>query len=120
MAGMKVRKGDTVQVITGKDKGLKGKVIKALPHTGRVIVEGVNRVTRHTKTGQGIRGAKTGGLVVQEASIDASNVMVIDSDGKPARIRKRRDTVDKRRPDGTTYRGTRGVRVSARNDKELS
>ncbi len=120
MAHMKVRKGDTVQVISGKDKGLKGKVIKAIPTERRVIVEGVNRVSRHTKTGQGLRGAKSGGIVVQEASIDVSNVMVVDSDGKPARVRVRRDAVDKSRTDGTTYPGTRGVRVSARNDKELS
>lgn len=119
MAAMKIRKGDTVQVISGKDKGLKGKVIKAIPSSSRVIVEGVARVTRHTRTGQGMRGAKTGGLVVQEASIHVSNVMVVDEDGKATRVRKRREAVDKRRPDGTTYAGTRGVRVSARNGKEL-
>lgn len=120
MAGMNVRKGDLVQVITGKDRGLKGKVIKSIPSTGKVIVEGVSRVKRHTKTGQGPRGSKSGGIVVQEAPIDMSNVMVIDSDGKPARLRRRRDDVEKLRSDGTTYSATRGVRISARNDKELS
>ena len=58
MAGLKVRKGDTVQVISGKDKGVKGKVIKTLPEQNRVIVEGVNRVKRHTKPGQGAGGAR--------------------------------------------------------------
>ncbi|MDP3972102.1 MAG: 50S ribosomal protein L24 [Candidatus Nanopelagicales bacterium] len=116
---MKIRQGDTVQVITGKDKGLQGKVIKSIPAKRRVIVEGVNRVTRHTKTGQGLRGAKSGGIVVQEASIDVSNVMVVDSDGKPTRVRKQRESVDKSRRDGTTYSGTRGKRVSARNEKDL-
>lgn len=120
MAGMHVRKGDTVQIIAGKDKGAKGKVIKADPVTRRVIVEGANRVKRHTKTGQGIRGAKSGGIVVQEASVDASNVMVVDSDGKPTRVGRRRDTVDKLRADGTTYQATRGVRVSLRNSKDIS
>ncbi len=119
MAGMKIRSGDTVQVIAGKDKGVKGKVIKAIPAEGRVIVEGVSRVKRHTKTGQGIRGSKSGGIIVQEASIDASNVMVVDSDGKATRVAKRREKADKRRPDGTTYSATRGVRVSVRNSKDI-
>ena len=65
MAGLKVRKGDTVQVISGKDKGVKGKVIKTLPEQNRVIVEGVNRVKRHTKPGQGAGGARTGGIIVR-------------------------------------------------------
>lgn len=121
MAGakLKVRKGDTVLVITGKDKGVKGKVIKTIPDEQKIIVEGVNRVKRHTKVGQGPRGAKTGGIVVQEAAIHVSNVMVIDSDGKGTRIKKRREEVEKNRPDGTTYAATRGVRVSARNDKDI-
>ena len=119
MAGLKVRKGDTVLVISGKDKGVKGKVIKTIRDEDRIIVEGVNRVKRHTKVGQGARGAKTGGIIVQEASIHVSNVMVLDSDGKPTRVSKRRDDVEKNRPDGSTYTGSRGVRVSARNGKEI-
>ena len=112
MAGLKVRKGDTVQVISGKDKGVKGKVIKTLPEQNRGIVEGVNRVKRHTKAGQGAG--------VQEASIHVSNVMVVDEDGKATRVRKRRETVDKNRTDGTAYTGTRGVRVSVRSGKDIS
>ena len=82
-------------MISGKDKGVKGKVIKTLPEQNRVIVEGVNRVKRHTKAGQGAGGARTGGIIVQEASIHVSNVMVVDEDGKATRVRKRRETVYK-------------------------
>jgi large subunit ribosomal protein L24 len=119
MAALKIRKGDTVLVITGKDKGVKGKVIKTYPAENRVLVEGVNRVKRHTKPGQGAAGSKAGGIIVQEASVHVSNVMLVDGDGKATRVRKRRETVDKNRPDGTNYAGTRGVRVSARSGKDI-
>lgn len=115
-----VKTKDEVIVISGKDKGVKGKVIKTLPEQNRVIVEGVNRVKRHTKAGQGAGGARTGGIIVQEASIHVSNVMVVDEDGKATRVRKRRETVDKNRTDGTAYTGTRGVRVSVRSGKDIS
>ncbi len=82
-ARMHVKKGDTVLVISGKDKGVTGKVIVAYPEQQRVLVEGVNRIKKHTKVGQSARGAKTGGIVTQEASIHVSNVMlVVDADGK--------------------------------------
>jgi large subunit ribosomal protein L24 len=90
---MKVKKGDTVQVIAGKDKGARGKVIAAIPKQDRVIVEGVNRVKKHTRVSTNARGARTGGIVTQEAAIHVSNVMVIDSDGKPTRIGYRKDDV---------------------------
>ncbi|GIF48460.1 LSU ribosomal protein L24P [Asanoa ferruginea] len=83
---MKVKKGDTVVVIAGKDKGAKGKVISALPRQDKVIVEGVNRVKKHERIRTTQRGAKTGGIVTQEAPIHVSNVMVVDSDGKPTRV----------------------------------
>ena len=82
---MKIKKGDTVKVLTGKDRNSIGKVIAVYPETERVLVEGVNRVTRHTKAGQSARGARTGGLVVQEAAIHVSNVAVVDPDDKKAR-----------------------------------
>ena len=88
---MKIKKGDTVQVIAGKDKGAKGKVIQAYPDTQRVLVEGVNRIKKHTRISRTQRGAQSGGIVTQEATIDVSNVMVIDSDGKPARAGYRTD-----------------------------
>ncbi|AIJ20755.1 MULTISPECIES: 50S ribosomal protein L24 [Amycolatopsis] len=83
---MKVKKGDTVVVIAGKDKGAKGKVIKAYPERQRVLVEGVNRIKKHTRISQTQRGAQSGGIVTQEAPIHVSNVMVVDSDGKPTRV----------------------------------
>ena len=83
---MKIKKGDTVVVIAGKDKGAKGKVIAAYPRQDKVLVEGVNRVKKHTRISTTQRGAKTGGIVTQEAPIHVSNVQVLDSDGKPTRI----------------------------------
>jgi large subunit ribosomal protein L24 len=83
---MKVKKGDTVLVIAGKDKGAKGRVIAAYPRLDKVLVEGVNRVKKHTRVRTTQRGAKTGGIVTQEAPIHVSNVMVLDADGNPTRI----------------------------------
>jgi large subunit ribosomal protein L24 len=81
--GMKIKKGDRVIVVSGKDKGVTGKVIEAYPDTQRVLVEGVNRIKKHTKVGQSTRGAKTGGIVTQEASVHVSNVMLlVEVDGK--------------------------------------
>jgi large subunit ribosomal protein L24 len=81
--GMRIKKGDRVIVVSGKDKGVTGKVIEAYPTTQRVLVEGVNRIKKHTKIGQSTRGAKTGGIVTQEASVHVSNVMlVVEIDGK--------------------------------------
>ena len=105
---MKVKKGDTVVVIAGKDKGAKGKVIQAYPERNRVLVEGVNRIKKHTRITQTQRGAQSGGIVTQEAAIHVSNVMVVDSDGKPTRIGYRVD-------DETGKR----VRISKRNGKDI-
>jgi large subunit ribosomal protein L24 len=104
---VKVKKGDTVLVIAGKDKGARGKVIAAYPKLHKVLVEGVNRVKKHTRIQTTQRGAKTGGIVTQEAPIHVSNVMVIDSEGQPTRVGYRRD--DEGRP----------VRVSRRSGKDL-
>ncbi len=88
---MKVKKGDTVLVVAGKDRGVKGKVIAAVPNSDRVIVEGVNRVKKHEKLTTTGRGAKAGGITTQEASVHVSNVMVVDDDGKATRVGYRRD-----------------------------
>ncbi|MBF9131455.1 50S ribosomal protein L24 [Plantactinospora sp. S1510] len=88
---MKVKKGDTVIVIAGKDKGAKGKVIAAYPRQDKILVEGVNRVKKHTRIRTTQRGAKTGGIVTQEAAIHVSNVQVVDSDGNPTRVGYRID-----------------------------
>ncbi len=83
MAKMHVKKGDTVLIISGKDRGVTGKVIAAYPREQRVLVEGVNRIRKHTKIGQTTRGTKTGGIVTQEAPIHVSNVMpVVEAEGK--------------------------------------
>ena len=115
MAKFRIKKGDTVQVLTGKDKGSTGKVIAVYRETDRVLVEGVNRVTRHTKAGQTARGSRTGGLVVQEAPIHVSNVAVVDpTDKKPTRIKTRVETVER---DGR-QKASR-TRVSVRSGKDL-
>ena len=100
---MNIKKGDTVKVIAGKDKGAEGKVIQVLREEQRVIVEGVNRIKRHTKVvNQGGRAGTTGGIITAEAPIHVSNVMLVEGDGV-TRIGFRRDEVTKRRPDGSTY-----------------
>jgi large subunit ribosomal protein L24 len=95
MAGLFVKRDDTVVVIAGKDKGARGKVLVTLPAANRVIVEGVNRVKKHTKVTQTTRGAQTGGIVTQEAPVHASNVQVVcPRCGKPTRIGHRKQTDD--------------------------
>jgi large subunit ribosomal protein L24 len=108
---MKVKKGDTVQVIAGKDKGAKGKVIQAYPDRDRVLVEGVNRIKKHTRITQNQRGSQSGGIITTEAPIHVSNVMVCDSDGKPTRIAKKL-------VEGEGGKSRR-VRISKRNGKEI-
>jgi large subunit ribosomal protein L24 len=88
---VKIKKGDTVVVIAGKDKGAKGKVIAAYPTRDKVLVEGVNRIKKHERIRTSQRGAKTGGIVTQEAAIHVSNVQLLDSDGKPTRVGYRFD-----------------------------
>jgi large subunit ribosomal protein L24 len=105
---MKVHKGDTVLVISGKDKGAKGKVLHAYPERNKILVEGVNRIKKHTAVSRNERGAQSGGIVTQEAAIHVSNVMVIDSDGSPTRIGYRVDEESGKK-----------VRVSKKNGKDI-
>jgi large subunit ribosomal protein L24 len=95
---MRIRKGDRVMVMAGRDKTLTGKVMKVDPVRGRVLVEGANRVKRHEKVRPPQRGGQTGGIIEKEAWIDASNVQVISpDDGKPTRVAYRfEDGVKKR------------------------
>ena len=122
-AHLTIKKGDVVRVIAGKDKGAEGKVIAVLPEQSRVIVEGVNRVKRHTKlVNQGGRAGTTGGIITQEAAIHVSNVMLLaEVDGKkvPTRIGAKRVEVAKTRSDGTTYTAHRSVRVATKNGEEI-
>jgi len=105
---MKVHKGDTVLVISGKDKGAKGKVLQSFPDRQKILVEGVNRIKKHTANSANERGASSGGIVTQEAPIHVSNVMVVDSEGKPARVGYREDTESGKR-----------VRISKRSGKDI-
>jgi large subunit ribosomal protein L24 len=129
---LKIKKGDVVRVIAGKDKGAEGKVISVLPEADRVIVEGVNRIKRHTKVvNQGGRDGSTGGIITQEAAIHVSNVMLLvdapksddgESSGKgkvTTRVGYRRDDVTKSRPDGSTYPAQRSVRIARKSGEEI-
>lgn len=80
MATSKIKKGDMVRVIAGKDKGKDGKVVSV--KNGRVVVEGINKVTKHSKPSQ---SNPSGGIVEMDAPIDISNVMFL-SQGKPTRV----------------------------------
>ena len=104
---MKVKKGDQVVVLSGKDKGAKGRVIAAFPKTQKVLVEGIGRVKKHTRISTSQRGAQQGGIVTQEAAVHVSNVMVIDSEDKPTRGGYRKDEEG------------RSIRVSRRTGKDL-
>ena len=114
-----IKKGDVVRVIAGKDKGAEGKVIQVLREEQRVVVEGVNRVKKHTKVVQGGgRAGTTGGIITAEAPIHVSNVMLVEGNSV-TRVGYRREDVEKRRPDGSTYVGTRSVRISRKTGKEI-
>jgi large subunit ribosomal protein L24 len=83
---MKIKKGDHVIVLAGKDKGASGTVIAAYPTRDKVLVEGVNMIKKHKKVTQGAR-ANEGGIVTQEAPIHVSNVSLVDPETKrPARV----------------------------------
>ena len=92
MAGLFVKKGDTVFVRSGKDRGVKGKVLMTMPAANRVLVEGVNRVKKHTKVSTTQRGAQVGGIVTQEAPVHVSNVQIVCPNcGKPTRVGHRKN-----------------------------
>ena len=103
----RIKKGDTVLVIAGKDKGVTGKVLSVDTKTARVLIEGVNRVKRHTKENTSDRGVKVGGILTVEAPIAYSNVMLLDDDGQATRIGVRKDD------DG------KNVRISRRTGKDF-
>ncbi len=112
---LKIKKGDLVQVITGGDRGKQGKVLKVFPESNRVLVEGINRVTKHTKVGQSQRGTTTGGIETVEASIHISNVAVVDPETKkPTRVGYRTETVERDGRDRTVR-----IRVAKASGKDL-
>lgn len=117
----KIKKGDLVQVITGAtqerggDRGKQGKVLEILADKNRIIVEGVNYVTKHSRVGQTQRGTKTGGIETVEASIHISNVAVVDpSTKKPTKVGHR---VEEQVKDGVK-RNVR-VRFAKKSGKDL-
>ena len=79
----KIKKGDDVIVLAGKDKGRTGKVLRVIPSDDRVVVQGIQVVQRHTRPSA---GNPQGGIVNKEASIHLSNVALVDSKGKPTRV----------------------------------
>ncbi|GAA1811620.1 50S ribosomal protein L24 [Actinomadura chokoriensis] len=102
---MKIRKGDEVIVLAGKDKGATGKVLRVDPRAERVVVEGVNLITKNIKADQQ-RAGKDSGRVTVEAPLHVSNVAIVE-DGKPVRVGYRTND------DGTK------VRISRRSGKEI-
>ena len=92
----KIKKGDQVKVIAGRDKGKTGRVLDVLTDSDKVVVEGVQRVKRHTKVGQSQRGARTGGIETVEAPIHISNVMLIGPGKKPVRVGYREVEVERK------------------------
>ena len=105
MSGLKIRKGDRVRVLTGKDRGKEGTVLRALPTEGKLIVEGVNTAKKHQKP---TRVNQSGGIVERDMPIPVANVAVLSpSDGRPTRVGY------KVQPDGTK------IRVCRRTGAEL-
>lgn len=82
----KIRKGDTVAIIAGKDIGVEGRVLEVLPKKNRVLVEAVNRVTRHEKVRMNRRGTQEGGIAHKEAAVNISNVALVCPTDGPTRV----------------------------------
>ncbi|RYV51042.1 50S ribosomal protein L24 [Pengzhenrongella frigida] len=111
----KIKKGDLVVVISGRDRGKQGRVLEVLTETQRVVVEGVQRVTKHVKVGQSQRGTRTGGIETIEAPIHISNVMVVDAETKKGtRVGYRIEEIER---DGR--KKTVRIRVAKRSGKDI-
>ena len=82
----RIRKDDQVVVVSGKDRGKTGRVIRVYPKRGQLLVEGVNVQTKHRRIQRTRTGGTEGGIVHEEAPINASNVMPLDDDNKPTRV----------------------------------
>ncbi|HAS10774.1 MAG TPA: 50S ribosomal protein L24 [Acidimicrobiaceae bacterium] len=95
MAGMKIRKGDTVRVLTGKDRGKEGEVIRAIPERGKVIVAGVNLAKKHQRP---LNATMQGGIIDKDMPIPVANVAIVCGDCGPTRVGYRFDD------DGTKVR----------------
>ncbi|MBK5247883.1 MAG: 50S ribosomal protein L24 [Actinomycetales bacterium] len=112
----KIKKGDLVVVISGRDKGQQGRVLEVQAEAERLIVEGVQRVKKHTKVSQSQRGSRSGGIETVEAPIHVSNVMLVDPETKKGtRVGYRTEEVER---DGRTR--WQRVRVAKRSGKDIS
>jgi len=116
-----IKKGDLVQVITGRtqarggSRGKQGRVIEVFAEKNRVIVEGVNFVTKHSRVGQSQRGTKTGGIETMEAPIHVSNVALVDPETKkPTRVGFRTEVVEK-----NGVKRTVRIRYAKKSGKDL-
>ena len=116
-----IKKGDLVQVMTGRkqekggSRGKQGLVLNVNKETNRILVEGVNMVTKHVKVGQPDRGGKTGGITVAESTIHISNVAVVDpSTKKPTRLGTRVETTTK-----NGVKKTVRVRIAKKSGKDI-
>jgi large subunit ribosomal protein L24 len=116
-----IRKGDVVQLISGRsqarggDRGKQGRVLEVLVEKNKVIVEGINFVTKHSRVGQSQRGTKTGGIETFEAPVHISNVALVDPETKkPTRVGFRNEVVEK---DGV--KKTVRVRYAKKSGKDL-
>ncbi|GAB4480498.1 MAG: 50S ribosomal protein L24 [Anaerolineae bacterium] len=107
MPKMKIKKGDTVEVIAGNDKGARGRVLRVIPREQRVVVEGVNIRKKHQRPMQAGRAQTQAGIIQFEAPIHVSNVMLIDPEtDKPTRVGIRRE-------------GGRRVRYAKKSGQEI-
>ncbi|MBA2545270.1 MAG: 50S ribosomal protein L24 [Solirubrobacterales bacterium] len=106
---MKIRKDDTVLITAGKDKGKTGKVVRTEPKKGRVFVENLNIVKRHTRptsVKETQKGSQVGGIVEKEGPVDISNVMLVDpATNKPTRVRIERTDGKRKRISAKTGKG---------------
>ncbi|BEH02909.1 50S ribosomal protein L24 [bioreactor metagenome] len=122
---MKLKKGDRVKVIAGKDKGAVGEIMAVYPDANRVLVQGVNIMKRHVRDQADPNTGRTtkGGVISSEAPIHASNVQLVtkDADGNEVLTRagSQRVEVTKTRSDGSEYTRTRGVRIARKTGKEI-
>ena len=103
MAKLKIKKGDNVVVLSGSSKGMKGSVLKVYPEKGKAIVEGVNKIKKHTKPNA---ENPQGGIVETEAPIYVSKLALVDSNGKPTRV-------------GYEIKGDKKVRIAKKTGKEI-
>ena len=103
MSKLKIKKGDNVVVLSGSSKGMKGSVLRVYPEKGKAIVEGVNKIKKHTKPNA---ENPQGGIVETEAPIYVSKLALVDSNGNPTRV-------------GYEIKGDKKVRIAKKTGKEI-